>query len=56
VPETFSSDKEYSGTFVGFMLEEIRQQASEAIEERQPTSAFCVRAFDEYKVKRQSSA
>jgi hypothetical protein len=53
VPETFSSDEEYTRTFVGFMLEEIRQEASEAIEAREPISAFWVQALDEHKVSRQ---
>jgi hypothetical protein len=52
VPETFSSDEEYTRTFVGFMLEEIRQEASEAIEAREPISAFWVQALDEHKVSR----
>jgi hypothetical protein len=52
MPETFSSDEEYTRTFVGFMLEEIRQEASEAIEAREPISAFWVQALDEHKVSR----
>jgi hypothetical protein len=52
VPETFASDEEYTRTFVGFMLEEIRQEASEAIEAREPISAFWVQALDEHKVSR----